>query len=242
MATTIEKPEPISLKDTAAYSVLANEKETLKELICRNSHSIRDASFSESFLGGSIGDIIADKLGGSSSSSCRRGGNNSSCDFGSWQVGGDDHDYEDDDNAFEDDFQGEGSIPSTAIPPDLVLDSDWDCSDSSSSPATPIEISPGVKKTLRSSNEAWDAIKNGKTMKTFCSACLIELHCIENAQYVACPECWSASPIVHEIGGIELEFDDDYDDPFGESSCVDGISLGIREEDVLQWLDSRHDV
>jgi hypothetical protein len=94
-----------------------------------------------------------------------------------------------------------------------------------------IELAPGVEKVLRSPKETWEAIRDGKTILTECFSCRAKLHCIEDAEFVVCPDCHVASPVEQSIGGVPL----DCDGP--EASFCNGIVLGVKEKDVVEWLE-----
>ena len=94
-----------------------------------------------------------------------------------------------------------------------------------------IEVSPGIFIPLRGSAETWQAIRCGCTTRTACQKCAEELHVIEDAEHVVCPDCWMVSPVDHAIGDIPFEFDG--------VSGNHGVGLGIKVEDVKQWLEDQ---
>jgi hypothetical protein len=53
----------------------------------------------------------------------------------------------------------------------------------------PIEISPGVHVRLRGAAETWKAIENDYYMPTECICCESTIFCIQNADFVLCPDC-----------------------------------------------------
>ena len=91
-----------------------------------------------------------------------------------------------------------------------------------------IEVAPGIELRLRGSKETWEAIKESRITVTSCCCCLTELHCIEDAELVVCPDCWVVSPVDQSIGGIPIEVDSNESDP--------SVSLGVKIEDTIRWL------
>jgi hypothetical protein len=94
-----------------------------------------------------------------------------------------------------------------------------------------IEVAPGIELRLRGSKETWAAIKECRITVTSCCCCLAELHCIEDAELVVCPDCWVVSPVDQSIGGIPIEGDNNESDP--------SVSLGVKVEDTIRWLSER---
>jgi hypothetical protein len=90
-----------------------------------------------------------------------------------------------------------------------------------------IEVAPGIELRLRGSKETWAAIKECRITVTSCCCCLTELHCIEDAELVVCPDCWVVSPVDQSIGGIPIEGDSNESDP--------SVSLGVKVEDSIRW-------
>lgn len=81
-----------------------------------------------------------------------------------------------------------------------------------------IEVSPGHTMTLRSSEETWHAILEGNVIRTPCFLCQQELCCINDAELLACAECWVFSPI-------------DY-----KHQDAHGVCIGVKSCDVQSWL------
>ena len=83
--------------------------------------------------------------------------------------------------------------------PDVQDDSSiWtnDCSlDTASSVAT-IEVSTGVFKQLRGSQETNKAWNSGGCIEAICYACDTRLACIDGCDCVICPACLSISPVL----------------------------------------------
>jgi hypothetical protein len=57
------------------------------------------------------------------------------------------------------------------------------------SPQPTIEISPGVHVRLRGASETWKAIENDFYMPAECICCESTIFCIQNADFVLCPDC-----------------------------------------------------
>ena len=93
-----------------------------------------------------------------------------------------------------------------------------------------VEVTPGVFLSLRGAPETWQAIKYGCTIQTSCHQCNSDLHVIEDAAHVVCPDCWMIGPVEQSIGDIPLEFDG--------ASDNHGLGLGVKASDLLKWLDS----
>jgi hypothetical protein len=87
-----------------------------------------------------------------------------------------------------------------------------------SPPQSTIEISPGVHVRLRGADETWKAIANDFYMPTECICCESMIFCIQNADYVLCPDCRVVSRM---------------EDP--SSRGVGGVGLGFKYEDLARW-------
>jgi hypothetical protein len=81
-----------------------------------------------------------------------------------------------------------------------------------------IEISPGVHVRLRGADETWKAIANDYYMPTECICCESTIFCIQNADYVLCPDCRVVSRM---------------NDP--SSHIMGGAGLGFKYEDLARW-------
>jgi hypothetical protein len=90
------------------------------------------------------------------------------------------------------------------------------------SPSQPtIEISPGVHVRLRGADETWKAIENDYYMPAECACCESTIFCIQNADYVLCPDC----RVVSRMEGIS-------------SHGIGGVGLGFKYEDLARWQDA----
>jgi hypothetical protein len=73
-----------------------------------------------------------------------------------------------------------------------------------------IEISPGVQVRLRGADETRKAIENDFYMPAECICCESTIFCIQNADYILCPDCRVVSRMEdlssHEMGGVGLGF------------------------------------
>lgn len=92
-----------------------------------------------------------------------------------------------------------------------------------------IPLSPDVTVPLRGATETWQAIKHEGTIATMCIDCGADLHVIEDAEYIACPDCWMVGPVQQNVGGIAFECDG--------SSDNYGIGLGVKAQEVVQWVE-----
>lgn len=63
-----------------------------------------------------------------------------------------------------------------------------------------IEVCPGVFLKLRGSSETWHALQAGRVVKTNCHVCERRLWCIQDAEFVLCPDCRVVSPIEGRAG------------------------------------------
>jgi hypothetical protein len=90
-----------------------------------------------------------------------------------------------------------------------------------SPPQSTIEISPGVHVRLRGADETWKAIANDFYMPAECICCESMIFCIQNADYVLCPDCRVVSRMENP------------------SSCgagdIGGVGLGFKYEDLARW-------
>jgi hypothetical protein len=90
-----------------------------------------------------------------------------------------------------------------------------------SSPQTTIEISPGVHVRLRGAAETWKAIENDYYMPAECICCESTIFCIQNADFVLCPDC----RVVSRMEGVS-------------SRGMGGVGLGFKYEDLARWQDA----
>jgi hypothetical protein len=81
-----------------------------------------------------------------------------------------------------------------------------------------IEISPGVHVRLRGAEETWKAVENDFYMPAECMCCESMIFCIQNADYVLCPDC----RVVSRMEGTS-------------SSGMGGVGLGFKYEDLSKW-------
>jgi hypothetical protein len=81
-----------------------------------------------------------------------------------------------------------------------------------------IEISPGIHVRLRGADETWKAIANDFYMPAECMCCESMIFCIQNADYVLCPDC----RVVSRMEGAS-------------SSGMGGVGLGFKYEDLAKW-------
>jgi hypothetical protein len=93
---------------------------------------------------------------------------------------------------------------------------------SPSPPQATIEISPGVHVRLRGADETWKAIANDFYMPAECVCCESMIFCIQNADYILCPDCRVVSRM------------EDPSSPCGVGD-VGGVGLGFKYEDLARW-------
>jgi hypothetical protein len=84
-----------------------------------------------------------------------------------------------------------------------------------------IEISPGVHVRLRGAGETWKAIENDYYMPAECMCCESTIFCIQNADFVLCPDC----RVVSRMEGVS-------------SRGMGGVGLGFKYEDLARWQDA----
>jgi hypothetical protein len=84
-----------------------------------------------------------------------------------------------------------------------------------------IEISPGVHVRLRGAGETWKAIENDFNMPAECICCESTIFCIQNADFVLCPDC----RVVSRMEGVS-------------SRGMGGVGLGFKYEDLARWQDA----
>jgi hypothetical protein len=84
-----------------------------------------------------------------------------------------------------------------------------------------IEISPGVYERLRGADETWEAIKDDFYMPAECICCESTIFCIQNADYVLCPEC----RVVSRMESLSYH-------------GMGGVGLGFKYEDLARWQDA----
>jgi hypothetical protein len=110
--------------------------------------------------------------------------------------------------------------------------SGWECSSMAASsempllpPAPPamqtIEISPGVQVRLRGADETWKAVENDYYMPAECICCESTIFCIQDADYVLCPDC----RVVSRMEGLS-------------SRGMGGVGLGFKYEALARWQDA----
>jgi hypothetical protein len=86
---------------------------------------------------------------------------------------------------------------------------------------TTIEIFPGVYVRLRGADETWKAIENDYYMPAECICCESTIFCIQNADYVLCPDC----RVVSRMESLSYR-------------RTGGVGLGFKYEDLARWQDT----
>jgi protein-arginine kinase activator protein McsA len=81
-----------------------------------------------------------------------------------------------------------------------------------------IEVTPGLVLPLRGSEETLHAVKIDFLTSSSCLCCEQTLHCIQDANYVLCSDCYVVNPVEANSSG-------------GEYSSV---GLGMKDEDLAE--------
>ena len=117
----------------------------------------------------------------------------------------------------EEEVQRGDEIPGDAQPPDGKRES-------------LIEVAPGIRIPLSSSEETWTAIMDGRVTVTKCQNCGNELTCIDESNLVICSDCWVFSPVEQ----------DGANDP---SPIIHSrASIGVKIENIFEWLASQENL
>jgi hypothetical protein len=85
-----------------------------------------------------------------------------------------------------------------------------------------VEISPGVHERLRGADETLNAVKLDFYMPTECFCCSLTIFCIQDAEYILCPDCRVVSPVPGDVG---------------DGLNSGGVGLGFTMEDLAEWQD-----
>ena len=195
------------LNDQSMRDVISNQRESLRSLICENSEQLRHLSYSGS-LQKSIHAILNASL-----KHKNQGQTYSDVDLECSGL-----------FAFtEDDFGMEDYLPKNPAAETII---------GSEENAQMIEISPEDVVPLRGSLQTWRAVKDGCITVTACHGCSVELHVVEDALYVVCPDCWVVSPVDQMMGGVPIEVEED--------GNHHGVGLGVKAEEIIQWLDEKN--
>lgn len=86
-------------------------------------------------------------------------------------------------------------------------------SDDEHEEALMLEVAPGLEVKLRGSSETRRAIKSWKIIQVRCLECAVQLHCIEDAEFLLCPHCRCVSPL-NMVGQVK--------------SNANGVGLGFQ--------------
>ena len=200
--------------DGSTRQQLALHQNELKNLILANAASLQELSFNGTFLEGSIGCIISKTMGFSGL-----------IRDSFWEENEHDFVFPQSSNPQDDEY--------CRTPPGLVEASE--SSDLEGSALVEVAPTNASTATLRSPTELWQAIREGRTIITTCQRCRTDLHGIDDAQYVVCPNCWVATPVKQQVGGILLEADSTNDEP-----VCRGMGMGVTRNEVVAWLESNH--
>lgn len=78
-----------------------------------------------------------------------------------------------------------------------------------------IEVRPGVVAKVRGAQETWSCLKRDFYQATACQACTTELTCIQDLDYILCPNCKQLTTLMAGGGG--------------------GVGLGFTFTDLKRW-------
>jgi hypothetical protein len=117
-----------------------------------------------------------------------------------------------------------------------------------------IEVAPGVRMSLKTPEATWSAVLEGRITVTACTTCGCELTCADDAQVVICTDCWVFSPVDQSIITRTSISSSEWlqeesalsslHSPEGRGdsiSTVGSIDIGIKTEDIFEWLESQDD-
>jgi len=110
-----------------------------------------------------------------------------------------------------------------------AYEQDMSCLTNPKSKAVPqsyktIEASPGVHLRLRGADETHEAIRNDFYIPTECVCCTQTILCIQDADFVLCPDCKVIGP---------LREDTDF-----RCKSMGGVGLGFKIDTLLQYQNS----
>ena len=92
-----------------------------------------------------------------------------------------------------------------------------------------IEVADGVMLPLRGTNESLEAIYDGRVTIARCCCCRVNLHCIDEADLVICPDCYVVSPVdISDVKGDDFNLQSD------QYNCV---GLGFKTNAILARLE-----
>jgi len=106
-----------------------------------------------------------------------------------------------------------------------------DHDDNDSKEPESIEVAPNEEWPLKSSQETWSAIVEGRIVVTQCCGCSNELACHDDAGLVLCSDCWVFSPVDQQLEG---------------SACSSGelipkerqsVGVGVKMDSLISYLD-----
>ena len=99
-----------------------------------------------------------------------------------------------------------------------------------------IEVADGVMLPLCGTNESLEAIYDGRVTIARCCCCRVNLHCIDKADLVVCPDCYVVSPVVADESGSDNSEGgcNNFD---LHSSQYNVVGLGFKTKDILERLE-----
>ena len=129
------------------------------------------------------------------------------------------------------------------------------------------EVAPGIRMSLKSIEDTWSAVMEGRITVTACTSCQCELTCSDDAEVVVCTDCWVFSPVDQTESNMEATattsdsantssmvsnaFEnikpEEQEKPYGDEDGRNGdndnvemigsIDVGIKAETIFEWLE-----
>ena len=102
-----------------------------------------------------------------------------------------------------------------------------------------IEVADGVMLPLFGTKISLEAIYDGRVTIARCCCCRVNLHCIDKADLVVCPDCYVVSPVVAADADDESNSEDDGPHNFDlhSTSQYNFVGLGFKTKDILDRLE-----
>eukprot|EP00339_Tiarina_fusa_P005505 CAMPEP_0117032204 /NCGR_PEP_ID=MMETSP0472-20121206/23094_1 /TAXON_ID=693140 ORGANISM="Tiarina fusus, Strain LIS" /NCGR_SAMPLE_ID=MMETSP0472 /ASSEMBLY_ACC=CAM_ASM_000603 /LENGTH=503 /DNA_ID=CAMNT_0004740759 /DNA_START=21 /DNA_END=1532 /DNA_ORIENTATION=+ len=130
-----------------------------------------------------------------------------------------------------------------------------------------IEVAPGIRMSLKTPEDTWRAVLDGRITVTTCTSCACELTVADDAEVVVCTDCWVFSPVDQSLstsgGGattappttmssLREEGEEEEESGTSHRSLLDGphrrsdsvqtigsIDVGIKAETIFEWLEAQ---
>uniref|UniRef100_A0A7S3DSH9 Uncharacterized protein n=1 Tax=Entomoneis paludosa TaxID=265537 RepID=A0A7S3DSH9_9STRA len=94
-------------------------------------------------------------------------------------------------------------------------------------PAAMVEISPGVQVKLRGASETKECVRRDFFVPCQCCSCDLDMFCIQDADYVLCPQCRVVNP-------LDTHNNNDSKDSKQPTGPGGGLGLGFTMTDLAQ--------